>query len=79
MASRPHPFPGKLTPLQADEVRRLLIVAEGSKFVVTSPPDLSPCGDRSSTFRVMGPTTVALGGRAVLLELLLEEHGECSR
>lgn len=55
---------------------RTLIVAEGVRFIVTGPADVTPCSVTTSTFTVMGSTSASLGGRTVLPELLLEENRE---
>ncbi len=57
---------------------RTVIVADGAKFVVSGPPDLVPCAGRSSTFTVIGSSSVPLAGRTVLPELLLDDGGECA-
>ncbi len=57
---------------------RTVVVADGAKFIVVSAPDVSVCERGTSTFLVMGSSTVALGGRVVLPELLAG-GGECSR
>lgn len=56
---------------------RTVVVAEGAKFVVSGPPDLVPCGGRSSTFTVIGSSSVPIAGRTVLPELLLDEGERC--
>lgn len=55
---------------------RTLVVADGARFVVSSSPNVTPCGADTSTFTVLGSTTVPLAGHAALPELLLEEGGE---
>lgn len=56
---------------------RTVIVADGAKFVVSGPPDLVPCGSRSSTFTVIGSSSVPIAGRTVLPELLPDEGERC--
>lgn len=53
---------------------RTLVVAEGVRFIVTGPTDVTPCSATASTFTVMGSTSASLGGRTVLPELLLDEN-----
>lgn len=62
---------------RADFVRTL-VVADGAKFVVSGPPNLVPCAGRSSTFTVIGSSSVPLAGRTALPELLLDDGGECT-
>lgn len=57
---------------------RTVIVADGARFVVTGAPDATPCGSRTSTFAVVGCSSVPLGGRGVLPELLLVDGGDCT-
>ncbi len=58
---------------------RSVVVADGAKFIVTGPPNVTPCADRSSTFTVVGASAIALAGRVVLPELLLVDEGECTQ
>lgn len=57
---------------------RTVVVAEGARFVVTGPPDLVPCGHRSSTFTVIGSSSAPLAGRTVLPELLVDDGDGCA-
>lgn len=71
---------GQRVQLRCRPVRRLdfvrtLVVAEGVRFVVMGSPNVTPCGANTSTFTVMGASTVPISGRAVLPELLLEPDG----
>lgn len=73
---------GRRVSLSCRAVRRIdlfrtLIIAGGARFVVTGSPNLDPCGDTTSTFVVLGSTTIPTAGRTVLPELLLE--GDCTR
>lgn len=61
-------------PVRRIDFVRTLIVAEGVRFIVTGPTDVTPCSATASTFTVMGSTSASLGGRTVLPELLLEEN-----
>lgn len=76
-------YVGQRVTLACRPVRRLdfvrtLVAADGARFVITGTPDVSPCSARTSTFTVMGSTSVPLGGRTVLPELLLEEDAASS-
>lgn len=55
------------------DVVRTIVVAEGARFVTVGPPDVTPCGVTTSTFTVIGSTSVSISGRTVLPELLLED------
>lgn len=63
-------------PIRRIDFTRTLIMAGGNaRFIVTGPPDVTPCGATTSMFTVMGSTTLPISGRTVLPELLLEEDG----
>lgn len=64
------------TPVRRLDFVRTLVVADGARFVVSSSPNVTPCGAATSLFTVLGSTTVRLAGRAALPELLLEDDGE---
>ena len=67
-------------PIRRVEFVRTIIVADGVRFIVTGAPNTTPCSaNRTSTFTVLGSTTVATFGRTIFTELLLEEDGGCSR
>lgn len=60
-------------PVRRLDLTRTLVVAGGEKFVVMGPPDVTPCLASTSTFTVMGSASVAMAGRTILPELLLED------
>lgn len=62
-------------PVRRIDFTRTLVVAGGERFVITGPPDVTPCETTTSTFTVMGSTAVPIAGRTVLPELLLEDDG----
>lgn len=62
-------------PIRRIDFTRTLIVANGERFVTVGPPDATPCSARTSTFTVLGSTSVPIAGRTVLPELLLEDDG----
>lgn len=71
---------GRRVSLRCRPVRRIdfvrtLVVAGAERFVVTGSPNATPCGPATSTFVVMGSSSVAISGRTVLPELLLEDVG----
>ncbi len=61
-------------PVRRIDFVRTLVVADGARFVVMGPPELVPCAATTSMFTVVGSTSVAISGRTVLPELLLEKN-----
>lgn len=60
-------------PVRRVDFMRTLIVADGLRFVIVGSPEVTPCGATTSTFTVVGSASVAIAGRTVLPELLLDE------
>lgn len=63
-------------PVRRLDFTRTLVVADGAPFVVMSSPEVTPCGAATSTFTVLGSTTLPIAGRMALPELLIEDEGE---
>jgi hypothetical protein len=60
-------------PVRRIDFVRTLITAGGERFVVPGSPDVTPCSATTSTFTVIGSASVAIAGRTMLPELLLED------
>lgn len=62
-------------PVRRIDFTRTVVAAGGEKFLVMGPPDVTPCGAKTSTFTVTGASTFAASGKTMLPELLLDEDG----
>lgn len=61
---------------RAVDLMTVVVIAGGQRFAVVAGPEQLWEGEMDRTFTVMGSTTVALGGKVTMPQLLLEE--ECA-